>query len=180
VRNWEFVTRREEFLIFSVLIGLSILASLVAFVLRRRAGGDPNPVLELDNLVARIQAWWVTIPLPGGAFIAGSHAVMIMFAPVSFAALRDDATLADLDRLVWLLYDPDSGLCVSGSADRGGDLRRSQEFIGQDGGDAVGIDDRRLFPGYQGSSASLPAFLPMVVQASDVTAVCLGKAVRAS
>lgn len=85
------MTGREEFLILSVLIGLLLLASLTAFILRKRAGPDPNPVL--DNLVARIQAWWVMILLLGAAFIAGVHAVILLFALVSFAALREFITL---------------------------------------------------------------------------------------
>jgi phosphatidate cytidylyltransferase len=90
------MTPHEEFLILSVLIGLLMAASLVAVILRRRAGPEPHAVL--DNLMVRIQAWWVMILLLGGAFLAGSHAVMVLFALVSFAALREFFTLTATHR----------------------------------------------------------------------------------
>ncbi len=68
-----------------------VLASLVALVLRLRAGPQPNAML--DNLSARIKAWWVMILLLGGAFLAGRTAVIVLFALVSFFALREFLTL---------------------------------------------------------------------------------------
>ena len=60
---------REGFLTLAGLAGALVLASLVAMILRLRAGPQPNPVL--DNLSARIKAWWVMFILLGGAFLAG-------------------------------------------------------------------------------------------------------------
>jgi phosphatidate cytidylyltransferase len=87
---------REEVLILAGLVGVLAVASLVALILRRRAGPKPN--LVLDNLSARIKAWWVMIILLGAVFLAGRHAVIILFALVSFAALREFITLTPTHR----------------------------------------------------------------------------------
>lgn len=87
---------REELQVMAWLGGALVLASLVALVLRLRAGPGPNAVLE--NLNSRIKAWWVMILLLGGAFLAGPHAVIILFGLVSFAALREFITLTPTHR----------------------------------------------------------------------------------
>src|ERR1700730_8981263 len=86
----------EEFLILSVLVAALAVASLVALMLRRRAGPQPIPVL--DNLSARVKAWWIMIILLGAAFLAGRHTVILLFAFVSFAALREFITLTPTQR----------------------------------------------------------------------------------
>jgi phosphatidate cytidylyltransferase len=84
---------RETLLIFAGVGAALLLATVVAAVLRMRAGDQrPNPVL--DNLSARIKAWWVIVITLGGALLAGENAVIGLFAFVSFAALREFITLA--------------------------------------------------------------------------------------
>ncbi len=75
--------------------GLLVLASLAGFVLARRAGG-PNAVI--DNLNARITAWWGMVALMGLAFLAGRTGVVLLFALCSFAALREFMTLTRTGR----------------------------------------------------------------------------------
>jgi len=75
--------------------GLLVLASLTGFLLARRAGG-PNPVI--DNLNARITAWWGMVALMGLAFLAGRTGVVLLFALCSFAALREFLTLTRTGR----------------------------------------------------------------------------------
>ncbi len=70
--------------------GLLLLASAVGYTLAWRAGG-PNEVI--DNLNARIEAWWVMVALLGVAFLAGRTGVVLLFALCSFAALREFMTL---------------------------------------------------------------------------------------
>lgn len=67
------------------------LASAVAAGLNRRAGGRPDPTLL--NLTQRINAWWVMVILLTGAFLIGKSAIILLFAFVSFAALREFVTL---------------------------------------------------------------------------------------
>jgi phosphatidate cytidylyltransferase len=69
---------------------LLVVASGVGFWLSRRASG-PNEVI--DNLNARIAAWWGMVALMGIAFLAGRTGVVLLFALCSFAALREFMTL---------------------------------------------------------------------------------------
>jgi phosphatidate cytidylyltransferase len=87
---------REEFFILSALAGVLVAASCVSLILRARAGTEVSPVLE--NLSARIGSWWVMILLLSAAFLAGRNAVIVLFAFVSFAALREFITLTPTHR----------------------------------------------------------------------------------
>lgn len=69
---------------------LLVLASVVGYVLSRRADG---PSEAIDNLNARIAAWWGMVALLGLAFLAGRTGVVLLFALCSFAALREFMTL---------------------------------------------------------------------------------------
>lgn len=77
--------------LFGAVGAILVLASLIAWVLKQRAGGVPSPVI--DNLTSRINAWWVMIALLGAAFLAGRWGVISLFAFVSFQALREFLTL---------------------------------------------------------------------------------------
>ncbi len=77
--------------------GILILALVIGAVLRSRvAPGTSNPVI--DNLVTRINAWWVMVILLSIAFIAGKTGVILLFALCSFAALREFLTLTTSSR----------------------------------------------------------------------------------
>ncbi|NPD16137.1 phosphatidate cytidylyltransferase [Xinfangfangia sp. D13-10-4-6] len=69
-----------------------VVATLIGAFLRARVGpkGD-NPVIE--NLNARIAAWWGMVILLSLAFLAGKAGVVILFALLSFSALREFLTL---------------------------------------------------------------------------------------
>ncbi len=86
----------EAWILFGGLAVVLAVASLVAYVLRRRAGGTANPTVE--NLVARINAWWVMIAVIGAAFLVGPTGLVVLFAFASFAALREFLTLTDTRR----------------------------------------------------------------------------------
>jgi phosphatidate cytidylyltransferase len=78
-------------------VGALLLASLAAVILRlcfRAANSKP----VLDNLTARIKAWWIMVIVAGGAILAGRRAVTILFAFVSLAALREFITLTPTRR----------------------------------------------------------------------------------
>ena len=87
---------RDALPILAGLAAALVVASAVALVLRRRAGDQPSAVL--DNLSARIKAWWVMILVLSAAFLAGTHAVIVLFALVSAAALREFVTLTSTHR----------------------------------------------------------------------------------
>ena len=74
-----------------------IVASVIGGVLRTRLSpAGENPVIE--NLIARINAWWVMVIFLGLAFIAGKPGVVLLFALCSFAALREFLTLTTHNR----------------------------------------------------------------------------------
>jgi phosphatidate cytidylyltransferase len=77
------------------ILGILVLASLVGEVLRMRAKG-PSPVI--DNLNARVRAWWVMAAVIGGAIWLGKTGVVLLFGFVSFVALREYFTLSPTRR----------------------------------------------------------------------------------
>lgn len=77
--------------LFAGIGALLALASLIGFVLKWRCRGADSPVI--DNLNARINAWWVMVAVLGGAFWLGHGAVILLFCAVSFFALREFITL---------------------------------------------------------------------------------------
>ncbi|MGE8294998.1 MAG: phosphatidate cytidylyltransferase [Pseudomonas sp.] len=87
---------RNTLLLFAGIGALLLLASLIGFVLKRRSGDQPNPVI--DNLNARINAWWVMVLVIGIAFLFGNNGVILLFYFVSFYALREFMTLTPTRR----------------------------------------------------------------------------------
>ncbi len=74
-----------------------VLASVIGEILRvRLSPAGENPVIE--NLNARINAWWVMVICLALAFIAGKPGVVLLFALCSFAALREFMTLTTHNR----------------------------------------------------------------------------------
>ena len=74
-----------------------VLASIVGEILRvRLSPAGENPVIE--NLNARINAWWVMVICLALAFLAGKPGVVLLFALCSFAALREFLTLTTHNR----------------------------------------------------------------------------------
>jgi len=74
-------------------IGVVLLvASLVGYALKTMvAKGQPHATI--DNLNARIKAWWVMVLVIGCAFLFGKNGVMLLFLFISFAALREFMSL---------------------------------------------------------------------------------------
>lgn len=77
--------------------GFLALASLIGYVLKLRLSPDGTNT-TIENLNARINAWWVMVVLIGLSFIAGRIGVVILFAFCSFAALREFVTLTNTRR----------------------------------------------------------------------------------
>ena len=68
------------------------LASTIALTLRYTiAKGRPHAVI--DNLIDRINAWWVMVALVALAFAFGEGGVIVLFALLSLLALREFVTL---------------------------------------------------------------------------------------
>jgi phosphatidate cytidylyltransferase len=77
------------------LFAVLLAASGVGWALRQ-AKGPNNGVVE--NLIDRVNAWWVMVVVMGLALIFGRTGVVILFGLCSFAALREFVTLTDTRR----------------------------------------------------------------------------------
>ena len=71
-----------------------VFATCVSWVLRILvAKGRPHAVI--DNLIARVNAWWIMVTLIGLSFLLGSRGVVMLFAMISLFALREYLRVAD-------------------------------------------------------------------------------------
>ncbi len=87
----------EGWIVFAGVCAVLVIASGIGLILRRHVNGaDAKAVVE--NLNARIRAWWIMVAVIAGSLVAGPHAVIILFALVSFAALREFITLTPTRR----------------------------------------------------------------------------------
>jgi phosphatidate cytidylyltransferase len=84
--------RSESLLILSVIGSVLTFASLAGFFLRS-LGREQATVGVIENLNTRIKAWWWIVLVLGGAVLAGRAAVVVLFAVISFIALREFLTL---------------------------------------------------------------------------------------
>ena len=110
--------------VFSGIVGLLLLASLVGWRLSQR-GPDAGGA-TVRNLNARVRAWWGMVAVLAACFAIGSVATLAVFAFISFFALREFITLTPTragDHLplvaafyvlipvqYWLIYDQWYGL----------------------------------------------------------------------
>lgn len=77
--------------------GILLTATAVGYVLKQRYSVDGQNV-AVENLNARIYAWWVMVILMAIAFVFGRAGVIVLFGFCSFAALREFATLTEKRR----------------------------------------------------------------------------------
>ncbi len=79
--------------LFAGVAAVLLFASTVGAVLKWRvARGSPHGTI--DNLNARVNAWWVMVAVIALAFVFGKGGVIVLFALMSFYALREFMTLA--------------------------------------------------------------------------------------
>ena len=81
----------KTYTLFAVLFAVLVLASSIAWVLRRRAGDQPPAVI--NNLVARINAWWLMLIVLATAILLGKGAFIVLFGLISLFALREFISL---------------------------------------------------------------------------------------
>jgi phosphatidate cytidylyltransferase len=87
----------DTFLLTAGVIGVLTLASAVGLVLKMTvAAGGPHPTI--DNLNARVKAWWLMVVVIGLALLAGKTGMILLFAFVSFVALREYTSIAPTRR----------------------------------------------------------------------------------
>ena len=88
---------RQTLLIAAGILGVLLFASLVGWVLKRRVAPD-RPHAVIDNLNARVKAWWLMVVVIGLALLGGKTGVIALFAFVSFSALREYASITPTRR----------------------------------------------------------------------------------
>ena len=79
------------YVLFGIFTAILIFASSIGFILKKRTGNQPAPVI--DNLNARINAWWVMLIVLAIAIILGKISFIVLFALISFFALREFISL---------------------------------------------------------------------------------------
>src|SRR5580693_2332054 len=87
---------RPGWIIFAGVLTILVTASSIGYVMSRRVRGrEPDDASRkvVENLNARIKAWWVMIFVLAAALMAGPKTVIILFGLISFAALREFLTL---------------------------------------------------------------------------------------
>ncbi len=84
--------QHKFFWLMGGIAALLVIASLVGWLLQRRAraGGGSATV---ENLNARIRAWWVMVAVLAACFLLGGVATIVLFAIASLFALREFITL---------------------------------------------------------------------------------------
>lgn len=86
----------DNTLILFIGIGCFLLVATIIGQLLKWRAASPNTVI--DNLNARIYAWWVMVVAIGIAFSLGRTGVIILFYLISFYALREFLTLTPTRR----------------------------------------------------------------------------------
>jgi phosphatidate cytidylyltransferase len=86
--------RGQVLQILAALVAAASVASVIGFILAKRSPAN----VTVENLNARIRSWWVLILVGGGALLAGRTAVIVLFALLSFLALREFITQAPVRR----------------------------------------------------------------------------------
>jgi phosphatidate cytidylyltransferase len=89
-------------------LGLLVIASLIGFVLARRASTE-SAKATVANLNARTNAWWTMVAVFAGALAIGPMGATVLFGLCSFMALREFITLTptkpgDHRTLFWVFF----------------------------------------------------------------------------
>lgn len=78
--------------LFAGVLALLVAASLAGWLIARRVTGDEGRA-TVDNLNARIKAWWVMVGVFALAFALGPIVTVVLFALTSFYCLREFLSL---------------------------------------------------------------------------------------
>ncbi|MDI1309735.1 MAG: phosphatidate cytidylyltransferase [Methylotenera sp.] len=83
--------------LISAVATLLLVASIIGWALKRKTLAKNNPLEKslklINNLVSRVNAWWVMVAILVIAFLAGKLGTIILFGFISYFALREFMTL---------------------------------------------------------------------------------------
>ena len=89
--------RQKFYYLIGGVLGVLMLASIISAVLQARfRGSDSEAVIQ--NLISRVRAWWAMVAVFAIAFMIGKNATLVLFALMSFFALREFITLTPTKR----------------------------------------------------------------------------------
>jgi len=99
---------RDLVYLMSGVLGLLVVSSIIGGWLSRRSG-EGGPSLVIQNLNARIRAWWVMCGVFIAAVLSGGIVSVVLFGLLSFFALREFITLTPTRRgdhrtLFWAFF----------------------------------------------------------------------------
>lgn len=101
--NWPPAIDADALRLLAGVLAVLVTGSLAGYALRIGvARGRPHPVI--DNVLARVRAWWLIAALVGLAFWFGRPGVVLLFAVAAYLALREFLPAPSDqagDRVVW-------------------------------------------------------------------------------
>lgn len=102
--NVNMIRDRQTLMLFAGVLVLLVVATIIGQLVKLRKRGD-----AVDNLNARIRAWWVMSVVFALSLLTGGLGSVILFAILSFFALREFITLtptrpADHSALFWVFF----------------------------------------------------------------------------
>jgi phosphatidate cytidylyltransferase len=89
--SWSMPNSETMSIFFGAAVVLAV-ATLIGWLLKLRYAPD-DAHATIDNLNSRIRAWWWMVGILGAAFVFGKRGVIVLFALMSFFALREFITL---------------------------------------------------------------------------------------
>ena len=87
--------REKFFWLMGGIVAVLLLASVIGLTLRSRTQSTGSRAV-VENLNLRVRAWWLMVSIFAVAFLLGKTATLVMFALVSFFALREFLTLTPM------------------------------------------------------------------------------------
>jgi len=94
--------------LYGGVLALLLISTLIGSILKNRHKGDASRA-TIDNLNARIRAWWKMCAIFAVAVLSGRIGALVLFAILSFLAMREYITLvptrrADHRTLFWSFF----------------------------------------------------------------------------
>ena len=99
---------RQTYLLIGGVLALLVIASVAGWILSRVAANDKTRG-TIQNLNARVKAWWIMVAIFALAMATGGIGSVILFGLTSFLALREFITLTPTSRgdhrtLFWVFF----------------------------------------------------------------------------
>ncbi|MEZ5384979.1 MAG: phosphatidate cytidylyltransferase [Prosthecobacter sp.] len=99
---------RHLLYLLSSVLGILVVSSIIGAVLARRVQSEKGKA-TVANLNARIVSWWIMAAVFGGVLLLGTLFTTVLFALLSFLAMREFITLnrterADHEVLFWAFF----------------------------------------------------------------------------